>query len=64
MITKDVASYSVVGGNPAIIIRKRFDDVTILRLLKLQWWRWSIEKITENANAIAQGQLDLLINSD
>ncbi len=47
-ITKDVAPYSIVGGNPAKLIRKRFSDKMINELLEMQWWNWSIEKITEN----------------
>ena len=48
VVTKDVEPYSVVGGNPAKAIRKRFDDDKINQLLELQWWHWSIEKITKN----------------
>ncbi len=47
-ITKDVAPYTIVGGNPAKLIRKRFSDKMIAELLEMQWWNWSIEKITEN----------------
>jgi virginiamycin A acetyltransferase len=38
LVTKDVAPYTIVGGNPAKFIRKRFDDQTIDFLLKLKWW--------------------------
>lgn len=47
-VTKNVAPYTVVGGNPAREIRKRFDDQKIDYLLKLQWWNWDIEEITKN----------------
>jgi virginiamycin A acetyltransferase len=47
-ITKDVEPYSIVGGNPAKEIRKRFTDDKIKELLEEQWWNWDIEKITEN----------------
>lgn len=36
--TKDVEPYAIVGGVPARVIRKRFDEGTISRLLKLSWW--------------------------
>jgi virginiamycin A acetyltransferase len=52
VVTKDVPDYAIVGGNPATIIRKRFDDETIGRLLKIAWWEWSAEKITENLHLI------------
>jgi virginiamycin A acetyltransferase len=48
VVTKDVPPYTVVGGNPAELIRKRFDDDIIDLLLKMQWWHWDIEKITKS----------------
>ncbi|EKD71290.1 MAG: Chloramphenicol acetyltransferase [uncultured bacterium] len=60
VITKDVAPYTIVGGNPAKLIRKRFDDETIQTLLKMKWWDWDIEKITKNARDIATGNVELL----
>ena len=56
LVTKDVEPYSIVGGNPARLIRKRYDEETIEFLLKLKWWDWPLEKITKN--------LDLIIGSD
>lgn len=47
-VVKDVAPYTIVGGNPAMEIKKRFPDETIEKLLNLQWWNWDIEKITAN----------------
>lgn len=38
VVTKDVEAYSIVGGNPAKLIRKRFTDDIINELLRLQWW--------------------------
>jgi virginiamycin A acetyltransferase len=60
LVTKDVEPYSIIGGNPAKLIRKRFDDETIDFLLQLAWWDWPIEKITENLKAIATADLDAL----
>lgn len=47
VITKDIPPYCVVGGNPAKIIRKRFDDEMIDLLLKLKWWDKPIKEINE-----------------
>ena len=45
VVSKSVPSYAIVAGNPAQIIRYRFDNVTCCRLLALQWWEWSDEQI-------------------
>lgn len=47
VVTKDVEPYAIVAGNPAKVIRKRFDDATIQKLLDLKWWDWSDEKLAE-----------------
>ncbi|WP_267201581.1 CatB-related O-acetyltransferase [Limosilactobacillus kribbianus] len=38
VVTKNVAPYTVVGGNPAKLIRPRFDDETIAKLEQIKWW--------------------------
>lgn len=45
VVTKDVEPYSIVGGNPCKIIRKRFTDEQIKQLLEIKWWNWDIQKI-------------------
>ncbi|WP_275950878.1 CatB-related O-acetyltransferase [Cytobacillus citreus] len=47
VVTKDVPSFSIVGGNPAKLIRYRFEEKTIDVLNTFKWWDWDIEKITE-----------------
>jgi len=59
VVTKDVAPYTIVAGNPAKVIRVRFDDETIERLQELAWWDWPIEKITKHVAAIAAGDTSL-----
>ena len=46
VVTKDVAPYTIVGGNPAKEIKKRFSEEKIKKLLDIKWWDWPIEKIT------------------
>lgn len=60
IVTKSVAPYSVVGGNPAKEIRKRFDEATIQALLEIRWWDWDIETITRNLNAICGSDIEAL----
>lgn len=64
LVTKDVAPYTIVGGNPAQIIRKRFDDETIEFLLKLAWWDWPMDKIACHLNLIVTGSLSVLRKID
>ena len=48
VVTKDVEPFSIVAGNPAKIIKKRFNDHIIQQLLKIKWWNWSEERIIRN----------------
>jgi len=45
VVTKDVTPYTIVVGVPARLIRKRFDDRTIEKLLEIAWWGWSREQL-------------------
>jgi len=60
LVTKDVAPYTIVGGNPGKLIRNRFDQQTIDFLLELAWWDWPIERITKHVKDIASGNLEIL----
>jgi virginiamycin A acetyltransferase len=61
VVTKNVAPYSIVGGNPAREIRKRFSAEQIEQLLALQWWNWPIEKITQRIPALCESDIDALL---
>ena len=52
VVTKDVEPYSIVGGIPAKLIRKRFSEEKILELLEMKWWNWSEEMIKKNLDRI------------
>ena len=41
VVTKNIDDYAIAVGNPARIIKKRFDENIIERLLKIQWWDWN-----------------------
>lgn len=49
VVTHDVGSYEIWAGNPARMIRKRFDDETVNALLEIRWWEWDDKRIGENA---------------
>ena len=56
VVTKDVPAYGIVAGNPARLVKKRFDEDIVQRLLKIAWWNWEDDKI--------QKYMPLLLNSD
>lgn len=60
VVVKDVPAYSIVGGNPAKVIKMRFDDATIARLVQIAWWDWDIEKINRNLKLICNLDVDQL----
>lgn len=62
LVTKDVEPYTIVGGNPARVIRKRFDESSIQFLLKLKWWDWPIQTITNHLAYISTGDIAGLKN--
>lgn len=64
VVTKNVLPYTIVGGNPAKVIRKRFADDVIDTLLEIAWWNWEIDKITRNLEKIVGGDIDALKNCE
>lgn len=55
VVTKDVPPYAIVGGVPAKMIRRRFPDETVSKLLELRWWDWPPEKVRAALPAIRSG---------
>ncbi|MBU3093591.1 CatB-related O-acetyltransferase [Clostridium sp. CF011] len=61
IVTNDVPPYTIVGGIPAKVIKKRFSEDIILKLLKIKWWDWPDEKIQANIQYIQSGDIDNLV---
>lgn len=57
VLTKDVPPYAIVGGNPAKIIRYRFDEKTIDELKIICWWNWELAEIKEALPMLMQGDI-------
>ena len=62
VVTKDIAPYTIVAGNPAQSVKKRFDGKTIETLQRIAWWNWPIEKIEANRKVIAGNNIDALVS--
>lgn len=52
VVTHDVGPYEIWAGNPARLIKKRFDEETIAKFMKVQWWNLSDEEIKEYSGLI------------
>ena len=64
LVTKDVEPYAIVGGNPAKLIKYRFDDETIEKLLELKWWDWDIKKIMDNRQLLNSENFEKLFEKE
>lgn len=58
VVASDVPPYSIAAGNPARVIRKRFDDELIGLLERLQWWDKSVDEINTLIPLLSCGDLD------
>lgn len=54
VVTRDVAPYTVCGGNPARKLRERFSPDVTERLKASKWWTWSEEQLRENADFLIE----------
>ena len=62
-VVKDVAPYSMVGGNPARFISYRFTPEQIEKLQSIKWWDWDDTKINDNAHLLCSPNIDDFINT-
>ncbi len=59
VVTKDIEPYTIVGGVPARLIKKRFSEEQINKLLEIKWWDWNVEKLKEKAEKFSDINLFL-----
>ena len=62
VVTKDVDPFTIVGGNPAKQIKKRFSESKIQELLKIKWWDFEDQVISDNIDAILSLDVEALNN--
>lgn len=60
VVTRDVPDYGIVGGNPARLLRTRYDAEDVARLLAVAWWDWPVEQVTAHVRTIMSGSVDEL----
>jgi acetyltransferase-like isoleucine patch superfamily enzyme len=61
LISQDVPPYAIVAGNPARILKYRFDEETIKKLLKIKWWDWPDQMVRENVHLICSKDIEEFI---
>lgn len=60
VVAADVEPYTIVAGNPARVVKKRFSDDVIVRLAEIKWWDWPCDKIDRNLRALCSGDSEKL----
>lgn len=61
VVTKDVRPYAITVGVPGREARRRFSDVQVDALLRIQWWQWPTEKVLAEVGALNGGPIDEFI---
>lgn len=61
-VVKDVPPYAIVGGNPARVIRIRFDPDVVEALLQIKWWEWPDAKINRFTPLLCQPDIRKFIH--
>ena len=62
VVTKDVASYTIVGGNPAQPIRRRFEENVSERLIALAWWDWTHDRLRDALPDFRQAPVEFFLD--
>jgi serine acetyltransferase len=63
VVTKDVPPYAIVAGNPAKVVKYRFTEEQIEKLLSIEWWDWDEQKIRDNAMLMWSSNIDEFIGN-
>ena len=60
VVTKDVPPFTIVGGNPCVFIKNRFEKDEVEKLLIMKWWNWKEEKIKDSIALICSSKIEEL----
>lgn len=64
VVASDIPAYAVAVGNPCRVVKMRFDQETVAKLLALKWWDWAPERIFGSLEALTSGDLTALTKVD
>ena len=62
-VTKDVPPYAIVAGNPGRVVKYRFNEDQIEKLLSISWWNWEEEKIKENSTLLWSRDINYFVET-
>jgi chloramphenicol O-acetyltransferase type B len=60
VVTKNIGPYEIWGGNPAKLIKKRFSDSDIKKILEIKWWNWSLDILKRNVQYLRSNDVEAL----
>jgi chloramphenicol O-acetyltransferase type B len=63
VVTRDVRPYAIVAGNPAVEVRRRFDDATVDRLLAARWWDRPPDWVARHARLLCSPDLEAFLEA-
>jgi virginiamycin A acetyltransferase len=63
VVTHDIPPYAIACGVPARVIKYRFSEIEIKKLLQIAWWNWPKQKIVTNLKNLRGADVETLINN-
>ncbi len=62
LVVKDIPPYAIAGGNPADIIKYRFEKIEIESLMSIRWWEWDDKRVLKNVDLICASNIKAFID--
>lgn len=63
VVTRDVAPYTIVAGNPAVAVRQRFPDEVTAALLRIRWWEWDDDIVRGRVDELCGASVEAFVAS-
>ncbi|CAM3666805.1 CatB-related O-acetyltransferase [Nocardiopsis rhodophaea] len=61
VVSQDVPPYTIAGGSPARVVKRRYSEQDAARLVEAAWWNWPIDAVTEHAATLMGGTVDEIV---